>query len=1027
MTTDGSAADITDTITINGDGHTVTAGGSEASSTNFIINNSGDATINNTGFENGNVTGNGGAIKNASTMTIQNGSSFTSNASTENGGAIYNTGTLKIDDTTFTSNIADSNSESNSTGKGGAIYNNNGSVTISDSTFNSNEARVSGGAIYNQKGKVNISENSTFTLNSSDAGGAIINSDQMEIYDSTFTSNEATVTYGGAIYNSNANANTSTNTVDLTIENSSFNYNSAKTGGGAIANAGTTDSEVHNLTIINSKFEGNYSGSETDTGLDGGSGGAIYNSGRSYSTGSDGVTSISDNSTFVNNTAAYGGAIYNSGDMTIDDTTFTTNTSTSNGGAITNTINVLGYSTADLSISNSTFDTNSSVNGGAIYNNGGTVSVSNSNFINNTATTGGAFYNASGTVTISDSTMTGNKAASLNNGGAIYNAAGATTNIIATSGNSSIIGNSDSVSNGTDSISLDGTSSASSTLNLLTESNGTIEINSNILGNASGDTADATLYSDVNVNDNSGTYTGTVKVGSEAQIINSNIKLYDGTLSFASDLSLVNTSSLYLHSGTLDMLNYSVNDLSGRSFSLLGDTNIALDVDIANQSMDTILSSNFNDNFKVENDATLTISNLYSVSDTSASDVTILFTDATELIGNVELASTATTISGPIYQYSVEHISVSEDSSSSNDAAVISDDASSTGTGVFADAINSNLSAGEYLVFNQLGFSDSAMIGSVASQAAYMLQTNLYRQSFANMDMITLLTPEERMAMKLRNKIAASQQTAAFEGITNPYEAEGVYVRPFSNFESVPLNNGPKVSNISYGTLIGSQSELLEYKGWDYNYSIFGAYHGSHQTYNDVGIWQNGGTLGLVGTAYKGNFWAGATANVGASSASATSEFGREHFSTLMTGAAVKTGYNIPFLDNKLILQPSYMMSYTFVNTFNYMNASGLSVTSDPLHAIEIIPGLKIIGNLGNGWQPYLAANMTWNIMNGGQFYANNVALSQLSIDPFVEYGIGLQKFVGDRFTGFFQCMMRNGGRTGVALTMGLRWALGDI
>ena len=102
-----------------------------------------------------------------------------------------------------------------------------------------------------------------------------------------------------------------------------------------------------------------------------------------------------------------------------------------------------------------------------------------------------------------------------------------------------------------------------------------------------------------------------------------------------------------------------------------------------------------------------------------------------------------------------------------------------------------------------------------------------------------------------------------------------------------------------------------------------------------------------------------------------------------MTGAAWKSGYNWGLFNNKLVIQPSYMMSYTFVNVFDYTNSAGVKVTQDPLNAIEIIPGLRIIGNLKNGWQPYLGVNMTWNIMDKTKFYANEVALTQLSVEPF--------------------------------------------
>lgn len=71
---------------------------------------------------------------------------------------------------------------------------------------------------------------------------------------------------------------------------------------------------------------------------------------------------------------------------------------------------------------------------------------------------------------------------------------------------------------------------------------------------------------------------------------------------------------------------------------------------------------------------------------------------------------------------------------------------------------------------------------------------------------------------------------------------------------------------------------------------------------------------------------------------------------------------------------------------------------------------------------------MIWNIMDKSKFYANDASLPNMSVDPYVQYGVGLQKKIGERFTGFGQAMMRNGGRNGgrngVALQFGFRWSL---
>ena len=68
---------------------------------------------------------------------------------------------------------------------------------------------------------------------------------------------------------------------------------------------------------------------------------------------------------------------------------------------------------------------------------------------------------------------------------------------------------------------------------------------------------------------------------------------------------------------------------------------------------------------------------------------------------------------------------------------------------------------------------------------------------------------------------------------------------------------------------------------------------------------------------------------------------------------------------------------------------------------------------------------MRWNIIDKTHFSLQDVSIPDMSIRPYVEYGVGLQRKWGERFTGFGQAMIRNGGRNGVMLSFGFRWALG--
>ncbi|MGN0031407.1 MAG: autotransporter outer membrane beta-barrel domain-containing protein, partial [Candidatus Gastranaerophilaceae bacterium] len=106
-------------------------------------------------------------------------------------------------------------------------------------------------------------------------------------------------------------------------------------------------------------------------------------------------------------------------------------------------------------------------------------------------------------------------------------------------------------------------------------------------------------------------------------------------------------------------------------------------------------------------------------------------------------------------------------------------------------------------------------------------------------------------------------------------------------------------------------------------------------------------------------------------------------------------------------------------------NAAGVKIKSDPLHAVQLAPGLKVIGNLKGGWQPYASVNMVWNLLDKSDVTANSVKLPEMSIKPYVQYGVGVQKRFKDNCMAFGQAMIQNGGRNGVSLTAGFRRSLG--
>lgn len=479
--------------------------------------------------------------------------------------------------------------------------------------------------------------------------------------------------------------------------------------------------------------------------------------------------------------------------------------------------------------------------------------------------------------------------------------------------------------------------------------------------------------------------------------------LNSGTLKYSDDSYLANggMNAITFNGGNLDLRNGIASNIPLYGLALKSNSNIFVDVDLANKSMDKLTANNSS-----YTGGKLNVAGMNLLSDAINDFTSINFTEDNNLKSNVAYTGDSQVAYSPIYKYKVNY--------NANNGNFEFKRGNGGGGGNASDAFN-----------------PAVLTGPVGAQlGSYLTQLNTYEQAFANMDMLMLMPRAQRIAMKYANKYASTQGTGEGGVITfSPNqiseEQKGLWFRPFATFENVGLKNGPNVKNIGYGSLFGGDSDLLELKhGWDMQYSFYGGYNGSNQYYNGVSIYQNGGSLGASSTWYKDNFFTGLTANVGANVGEARSMYGNEDFTMLATGIASKTGYNWELVNGKFIVQPSFLMSYTFVNTFDYTNAAGVRISSDPLHAIQIAPGLKFIGNLKNGWQPYIGLQMVWNVMDRARFKANDVSLPNMSVDPYFQYGIGLQKRIGDRFTGFGQAMLRNGGRNGIALQFGFRWAI---
>ena len=250
-------------------------------------------------------------------------------------------------------------------------------------------------------------------------GGGILNRGKTTITDSIVSGNSANL--GGGVANSGA----------LTVTGSTISGNRAGMGGGGIANIGGyfSGSTFIPATLIvqgASTISGN-----SATGANGGIGGGILNDGKATITAS----TISENSALSSDTLyGEGGGIYNGGYysgntfipaiMTIQGASDISKNNADFGGGIRNT--------GTLTVEKSTISSNSaSMRGGGIANGGeaysSTLTVTDSTISGNSASTGGGGIANFGTLTVTGSTISGNSAGTVDNlqsGGGIGNGMG---------------------------------------------------------------------------------------------------------------------------------------------------------------------------------------------------------------------------------------------------------------------------------------------------------------------------------------------------------------------------------------------------------------------------------------------------------------------------------------------------------------------------------------------------------------------------------------------------------------------------
>ncbi|MEZ4868247.1 MAG: choice-of-anchor Q domain-containing protein [Caldilineaceae bacterium] len=186
----GTALEVTNSLTINGNGATI-----DGNAQSRVLINEGILTVNNLTITGGAALGqpgsgfeNGGGIFNSSTIYLY-GSTVSGNSATGNGGGIFNRSTVNLYDSTVSGNSA--------AGDGGGAWN-DATLVLHNSIVSGNTAGGDGGGAWN-KNQLDLFD-SVVRQNTANRGGGFFAASNALAYYSVITNNHA-VAEGGGIYN----------------------------------------------------------------------------------------------------------------------------------------------------------------------------------------------------------------------------------------------------------------------------------------------------------------------------------------------------------------------------------------------------------------------------------------------------------------------------------------------------------------------------------------------------------------------------------------------------------------------------------------------------------------------------------------------------------------------------------------------------------------------------------------------------------------------------------------------------------
>lgn len=1005
----GGAIDVTTggtgKVTINLDHATFNSNESSKSDGGAIAYEKGNITsnISNSTFTN-NTANNGGAIYNGiKNLTISN-TIFDGNKTNDGGkgGAIYNAGNISLSqtefkqssDTIYMANDSAAHFISGTNTLNGSISSENATSKITNKGILILNADNSGytGTYTQESGQTDVNASSTFFGGETTIADGVLNWNTLKNYNSTLKVEKGSLNIG------NVNkASLSLNSNSYIKKDTLVNINSKgeiKLNGGSIT-LDDNDIWAGNISIGDENTVG--SGTLTIDGLTSNGGifanGGIIDiiSGRLTASAGDVIkeattVKIKDDALLAvrggdvtlgstTDWASKGGVLLTDGTLTVKDFASSNGIFQANSGKL-----MLENSTFTVgkdSFINSSVETNIDSNSKLQITDNGWVTIGDNDIWNGEVSLAGGTLNYERTVSTS-STMTGD--------------------LIATSGNLNLLKNSY--------INIKSPSNIAQAVSVDIQNGATVEISNGAEFNLDSNDKwngliknelDGILKTD---NVNNSAFGGMLQQNKGVSIFdnNSNITI-DGKDSYilGGTVEIKNGSALNIGSGVADN-HFFVSDLNMTNNSALnamnsvlnkyqisndmvveGKNNLSIDIDGRNKVGDAFIINNLTSN----TNGTLNVADFNFIGLAPIDrQFKIRVFDANSINDKVNFTSTDKEIFTPIGYYNLQS------------------------------------AGGGWYTSNMTRYNPQVFRGQVATLASFNNQLMI-----DDMLLNHVTLDSERLLAQSKNANIYASTLPQFAPYQYKKEDGGLWYKSYVNFENLSLTQGLKVGNNSYGSLVGADFPVIKLKhGWRLMPTAYIGYNGAHQTFNGVGMYQNGGQGGLMGTFMKDNFIGSVVAYGGGYNNEMSVAGNTDRAGNWFAGTAAKLAYN--FHPTKhFTIQPTAFMSYNIFGRQNWGTDFGsMSMNSGLLNGINVAPGMNFI-YAKETWSVYATFQYMYNINEQVGGRAGNVDLASVKMEHgYIQYGLGVTKTWKDRLNSFFQIVFRNGGRTGVGFQLGLNY-----